>query len=90
MRTATRFLCTSDFRCGKGTIESFCQSKAFMATEERRNFMSMAAGAQIEPTDQFTVVVMLEINMNKPARKADALDEPVFGRPNRSRRHPRP
>src|SRR5829696_8225057 len=80
MRTATRFLCTSDFRCGKGTIEGLCQSKALMATKERGNFMRMAAGAQIEPTDQFTIVVMIEIDVNKPARKADALDEPIFGK----------
>src|SRR5918995_4919195 len=80
MRTATRFLCTSDFRRGEGTIEGFCQGKALMATEERGDFMGMAAGAQIEATDQFTVVVMLDIDMNEPARKADALDEPIFGK----------
>lgn len=80
MRTATRFLCTSDFRCGKSTIEGLCQSKALLATKERGNFMSTAAGPQIESTDQFTVVVMIEINVNKPARKTDAFDEPIFGK----------
>jgi hypothetical protein len=80
MRTATRFLCTSDFRRGERTIEGFCQGKALMATEERGDFMGMAAGAQIEPTGQFTVVVMLDTDMNEPARKADALNEPIFGK----------
>src|SRR5215213_1934733 len=80
MRTATRFLCISDFRRGESTIEGLCQGKALMATEERGDFMGMAAGAQIEPVYQFAAAVMLDIDMHKPARKADALDEPIFGK----------
>jgi len=42
--------------------------------------MGMAAGTQIEPTNQFTVMVVLNIDMNEAARKTDALDEPIFGK----------
>ena len=42
--------------------------------------MGMAAGTQIEPANEFAVVIMLDIDMNEPARKADALDEPIFGK----------
>jgi hypothetical protein len=80
MRTATRFLCSSDFRRGQGTIEGLCQGKALMAAKKRCNFMDMAAGTQIEPANQLTVVIMLDIDMNEPARKADALNEPIFGK----------
>ena len=80
MRTATRFLCTSDFRRGEGSIEGLGQGKALMATKKRGDFMGMAAGTQIEPANEFTVVIMLDIDMNEPARKAEVLDEPIFGK----------
>src|SRR4029079_617897 len=40
----------------------------------------MSAGAQVEPPDQFTVVVMLDIDMTKRSRKGDAFDEAVFSK----------
>lgn len=80
MRTATRFLCTSDFRRGEGSIKGLCQGKALMATKKRSDFMGMAAGTQIEPANEFTVVIMLDIDMNEPARKAEALNEAIFGK----------
>ena len=80
MRAATRFLRPSYFRRGQRATEGLCQGKALMATEEGGYFIGMAAGAQIEPPNQFTVVVMLDIDVNEPAGKADALDEPIFGK----------
>src|SRR5215216_5967042 len=80
MRTATRFLCSSDLRRDQGTIEVLCQSKTLTAAEERGDFMGMAAGTQIKPANQFTLVVVFDIDMNEAARKTDALDKPIFGK----------
>ena len=42
-----------------------------MATEERGDFMGLAAGTQIEPTNQFTVMVVLAMGATVPPETTD-------------------